>query len=127
LKVNIINYSGGGIEKSEKECSVVKRALDLGIKIVVAAGNEKQNINKQPYYPAMCDDRVIAVKNVDEVGNLIPSSNYTDTKKGSKELAAEKGKDVLSLLPGNRIGIMTGTSQSTPTKTGKMIKNWGKQ
>lgn len=124
LKVDIINYSGGGEGKSERECNAIKQALDAGIKVIVAAGNEYHNINKVPYYPAMCDNRVIAVKNVDSTGNVVPSSNFTDTKKGSRELESEKGFNVLSLLPKNQIGLMTGTSQSAPTRTGKVIKKW---
>lgn len=122
LKVDIINYSGGGRGRSETECEIIRQALDAGIKVIVAAGNERQNINRVPYYPAMCDDRIVAVKNVDDMGNLASSSNFTDAKKGSRELQAEKGINILSLLPKNKIGMMTGTSQSAPTRTGKTIK-----
>lgn len=127
LKVDIINYSAGGLSKMKEECDLIKKALDSGIQVVVAAGNESSNINKNPYYPAMCDDRVVAVSNVDDYGNLGPSSNYTDRKKGSRELAEEKGVEVWSLLPGNKIGAMTGTSQAAPTRVGKMIKKMKKK
>jgi subtilisin family serine protease len=121
-RVDIINYSGGGNVRSDLECIFIKRALDVGIKVVAAAGNESNNINSKPFYPAMCDDRVTAVQNVDDKGALVPSSNYTDNKKNSKELVSEKGLDVLSLLPDNMVGRMTGTSQAAPTRVGKMIK-----
>lgn len=122
LKVSIINYSGGGTGKSDVECNLIKRALDIGIVVVVAAGNENSNINKKPYYPAMCDSRVIAVSNTDDMGNIASNSNFTDKKRGSRELVSEKGLNVLSLLPNNKSGMMTGTSQATPTYTGKLIK-----
>lgn len=122
LKVDIINYSGGGLDKSTPECNLIKQALDIGITIVAAAGNEKSNINKSPYYPAMCDERVVVVQNTDDKGNIIESSNFTDKRKGSRELVGEKGLYVLSLLPDNKIGMMTGTSQATPTHVGKLIK-----
>lgn len=122
LKVDIINYSAGGLNKSDEECDLVKKALDLGIVFVSAAGNEKSNINKIPYYPAMCDDRVIAVENVDDYGNISELSNFTDNKEGSRKLAQERGTDILSIWPDNRIAKMTGTSQATPTYVGKLVK-----
>lgn len=122
LRVSIINYSGGGTHKDTTECNLIKRALDIGIIVVAAAGNESSNINRHPYYPAMCDDRVIIVSNTDDVGNIAAKTNFTDKRKGSRELAEEKGVDVLSLLPNNGQGVMTGTSQATPTYTGKLIK-----
>ena len=121
LKVKIINYSGGGEERSEAECLLIKKALDAGIVVVAAAGNEKNNINKNPYYPAMCDSRVRAVANIDRSGQVVPSSNFTDNSPKSRFLYKEMGNQVLSIIPNNQIGFMTGTSQAAAVETGKVI------
>ena len=124
LKVDIINLSGGGTEYSKEECWAVKSALDKGITFVSAAGNERSDINLHPYYPAMCDMDVKAVANITLRNTYSPSSNYTNDKINSRFLFKEKGENVLSILPGNTIGYMTGTSQSTAIRTGKIVKNW---
>ena len=117
LKVDIINFSGGGQTPSQQEFAIIKKALDAGIKVVVAAGNEGSNIENKPYYPAVIDSRLIVVGNKTALGKIAPTSNF-----GDKVNAWEVGTDVVSLLPDNRIGLMSGTSQATAIKTGKILK-----
>ena len=110
LGVDIINYSGGGTERSNEECQLMKQALDKGIKIFAAAGNERTNLDStfaNKYYPAMCDTRIVVVENVDKNGQPVPSSNYASWA------TKEQGSNILSLLPDNQAGYMTGTSQAT--------------
>jgi subtilisin family serine protease len=142
-KVDIINYSGGGTSFSKEEYEVVEIALNKGIKFVAAAGNERSDIDKWKYYPAMYDDRIIRVGNLvsDKVTTkvvtslhleglkLIPkeetvierdiasSSNY-----GKSINAWEIGTKVLSRLPTKSWGYMTGTSQATAIKSGKIVR-----
>lgn len=128
LKVDIINYSAGGNDKSDRECTLIKKALDLGIVVVTAAGNEHNDINKTPYYPAMCDDRVIAVANADVDGVYAYTSNYTnDVELKARGLYKENGTSVFSVIPNNSSGYMTGTSQAAAIETGKIIKDWKKR
>lgn len=118
-KVDIINYSAGGTEKDTREKLVWDLAISLGITTVVAAGNEKSNIDKKPYYPAMYNSKSMFI-----VGNLenevtrriASSSNY-----GKSVNAWEKGVNVMSRVPGG-FGMMTGTSQATAIKTGKIVR-----
>lgn len=130
LKVDVINYSGGGNDYDASECQIVKYALDQGIHIVAAAGNEKSDINKQPYYPAMCDERVVVVQNVDMKGKRVPSSNYSLNRRGERHLYSENGLKRISLSLNNTLTRMTGSSQSTAIMTGKVVrklsnlKNW---
>lgn len=119
-KVNIINYSGGGRLENKKECSLVKEALDKGIIIVAAAGNNNEDISKVPFYPASCDDRVLIVMNVEKSGVKDINSNFTT---GKKKLIEENGSKILSILPNNKTGFQSGTSQSTAITTGKIIKH----
>ena len=121
LKVDIINYSGGGKDRSKEECSLIKEALDSGIQVVAAAGNERKNINQVPYYPAACDRRVQVVANVERNGEYANSSNFTDGKLNSMFLYTEMGVNVMSIAPNNQLNFMTGTSQAAAIKTGKDV------
>jgi subtilisin family serine protease len=60
-KINIINYSGGGVDRNEDEVAAVKAYIDAGGIFVAAAGNERSLLKVAPYYPAMDDSRVIVV------------------------------------------------------------------
>lgn len=119
-KVDVINYSGGGIIRSNEECIVIKKALDMGIKVNAAAGNEGVNINFFHFYPAMCDERVNVIGGLTKSGQKMPMSNYS----GGFGITVhpEQGQDQLSLLPGGQYGYMSGTSQATAIYTGKLVK-----
>lgn len=119
-KVNIINYSAGGTKPSSEEKVQILRALRKGIKIVAAAGNEHSDIDKHKYFPAMYDPQKITI-----VGNLVSaqsrsiasSSNY-----GKSVNTWEVGTNVVSRLPGMTFGTMSGTSQATAIKSGKIVR-----
>jgi subtilisin family serine protease len=112
---DIINYSGGGLEPSEKEREAIALARDKGILFVAAAGNEQSNSDIRKYYPADYDlDNIISVTALDREKNVLPSSNYGIT---TVDIAAP-GKNIYSTLPGGNYGLMTGTSQATAIVTG---------
>jgi len=115
--VDVINYSGGGNDSSPEEKKVIIEALNKGIKIVAAAGNEHANLSKKPFYPAMYDKRIYVVGNLTQDRSPATSSNY-----GNEVTYWEIGTNVLSRLPNGIYGIMTGTSQATAVKTGKLIR-----
>jgi thermitase len=111
----IINYSGGGLEYSQDEHDAIDRARQKGILFVAAAGNEKSNSDKIPYYPADYGlDNIISVTAFNPSQEVLSSSNWGVK---SVDLAAP-GQNILSLLPGNSYGFMTGTSQATAFVTG---------
>jgi thermitase len=115
MNAHIINYSGGGLEKSPHEISAIKKAQAKGILFVAAAGNEKSNSDVHGYYPADYDlDNIISVTAIDQSKKVLESSNYG---KNSVDLAAP-GNNIYSLLPGGHYGFMTGTSQATAFVTG---------
>jgi hypothetical protein len=111
IGVDIINYSGGGIQEDSQETELVKKALNSGIIFVAAAGNEGKDLSEQPYYPALSDPRVIVVGNKDSDGKIVKSSNF-----GAVVDVWEIGKD-------RKAGgvTLTGTSQATAVVTGKII------
>jgi len=115
--VDIINFSGGGLDPSAEELRVLKEAEKKGIIVVAAAGNEKTNIDsKKPgYYPAAYGlENVISVTAYDQNLQLLASSNY-----GPKIVdIAAPGHRIVSALPDNKSGELTGTSQATAFVSG---------
>ncbi|QDK37145.1 S8 family peptidase [Bdellovibrio sp. NC01] len=115
MGANIINYSGGGTEFSQEEHDAIQEAEKKGILFVAAAGNERSNSDQHHYYPADYKLRnIISVTAIDPATQVLSSSNYgVDTV----DIAAP-GQNILSCLPGNSYGYMTGTSQATAFVTG---------
>lgn len=118
MGARIINYSGGGLEFSQEEYDAVADAQKAGILFVAAAGNEKSNSDQKHYYPA--DYRlsnIISVTAYDPSLNVLASSNYGIE---TVDLAAP-GQNILSTLPNNAYGFMTGTSQATAFVSGAAV------
>lgn len=112
---HIINYSGGGLEFSKDEFEAIASAQKKGILFVGAAGNERSNSDKFHYYPADYQlDNIISVTAIDPSTEVLSSSNY-----GVETVhIAAPGQNILSTLPGNNYGGMTGTSQATAFVSG---------
>lgn len=121
-KVDMINYSAGGKKFNQEEHDLIIEALDKGIIVVVAAGNESDELNKdgdKTYYPAMYDERLIVVGNLKQPMSKTraPSSNY-----GPVVTSWEVGTNVFSRINGHTYGFLTGTSQAAAIKSGKLVR-----
>lgn len=116
---NIINYSSSGYVPEQTEKTLIILALNKGIKIVTAAGNDGIELGgkfDRHSYPGHYSERILTVGNLGTNSVRAPSSNY-----GKEVNAWEIGTSVLGALPGNQFGYLTGTSQSTAIRTGKLI------
>lgn len=111
-RVKFINLSIGGEESHFKERAMVKRAINKGIFVITAAGNNGDNLDKEcDYYPACYKEdfpsdflRVVSA-------NDLKASNY-----GKIVTNKERGKNV------EGAGITrSGTSQATAILTSKLI------
>ncbi len=110
MGADIINYSSGGLQPSQKEREAIKRASDKGILFISAAGNEKSNLDVQGYYPADYGlPNIISVTAIDKNSKVLDSSNFGMNK---VDIAAP-GNEIWSTLPHGGFGEMTGTSQAT--------------
>ena len=119
IKVDFINISAGGVNPSPLEQKAILNALNSLITVVAAAGNEMSNLTSKTYYPALYDERIVVVEAIDSKGNRIPASNY-----GPQVDYKELGHEVQSILPNNKYGTLTGTSQATAIVTGKLVKHF---
>ena len=120
LGVEYVNYSGGGGNFEEREYLAIRESRAT---FIVAAGNEKHDLAKHPYYPASYElPNIVAVGNwtINHVRSA--TSNY-----GTKVNAWEVGENQLSDLPCTEAhshcqGTMSGTSQATAIHTGNILK-----
>ncbi|MEZ0391154.1 MAG: S8 family peptidase [Pseudobdellovibrionaceae bacterium] len=118
MKAQIINYSGGGTEFSKDEYEAIEEARKQGVLFVAAAGNERSNSDKNKYYPADYGlSNIISVTAIDPSTEVLSSSNYGVE---TVDIAAP-GQNILSTLPNNAYGYMTGTSQATAFATGAAV------
>lgn len=115
MGAKIINYSGGGIMRSDLEEETIRWAGRQGVLFVAAAGNEGLNSDFFHFYPAGYDlPNVISVGASDRQGALLKISNFG---KSTVDIVAP-GKNIYSTLPDGHFGFMTGTSQATALVTG---------
>ena len=87
-----------------------------GVLSFAAAGNDNTD---QPFYPAAFGEFVVAVAGTDESDTKWSLSNYGDWI----ELSAP-AVGVVSTLPGNGYGEMTGTSQASAVASGAAALVW---
>ncbi len=109
-RVRVINMSLGGPVDVPDLHAAVKRAVDNGISVVVAAGNEGDD-DETTYeigYPGNYNE-VISVGAVDTNNKMAPFSNNNF----EVDLVAP-GVDILSTYPGGRYAKLSGTSMAAP-------------
>lgn len=110
---NVISNSWGGGGNSDLLNQAIQTAINRGIVVVAAAGNEATNIDNSPSYPASYPG-VLAVASSDENDALSSFSNY-----GSRTVpVAAPGSNILSTVLEGRWGVLSGTSMATPQVSG---------
>lgn len=114
-RVDIINYSGGGLFPSDEEKMVLAEADRLGILVVAAAGNEGSRGGSQKFYPANYGlSNIISVGAMRKSGEPLPESNS-----GTQTVdVIALGEKVKAKTPGGLLKEMTGTSQATAIVSG---------
>ncbi len=120
---SIINLSlggGGGGSNSDDdplyaEIRAARDALPKGVLVVAAAGNDGADMETTPFYPAAYSlSNIISVAASDHDDAVASFSNFGST---TVDLAAP-GDDIVSTLPDNTVGSLSGTSMAAPHVSG---------
>ena len=107
----VISASYGTSERSDVEREAIEYAAAHDTLIVAAAGNDSENVDKRPHYPAAYPDaNVISVAASDERDKLASFSNWG---KAGVDLAAP-GDEIASTSRGGDYEYMSGTSMAAP-------------
>jgi RHS repeat-associated core domain len=119
MGVKIINCSFGG---SDNNYALKDAMANSGILFICAAGNRAGDVQNYPVYPACFNlPNIISVASINNRGVLDSTSGY-----GSKIQVAAPGVDILTTMPGNAYGYVSGTSASAAHVTGvaALIKSY---
>ncbi len=118
------NNSWGGNELSPTLSDAIDRARLKGHIVVAAAGNDSVSDDSSPLYPAsFAQDNIVSVGSSSNKDQLSWFSNYG---KVSVDIVAP-GDNILSTLPGNQYGLLSGTSMATPMVTGAIALLWDRR
>jgi subtilisin family serine protease len=110
----VINASYGSYKPSECEKEAIAYAQRKDTLIVAAAGNDDQDSDVAPSYPADYDfDNIISVAASTSADKLASFSNYGNK---SVDLAAP-GVEIASTWKGSDYRYLSGTSMATPFVT----------
>jgi subtilisin family serine protease len=109
------NNSWGGGAFAQSLLDAIEAHNQAGMLFIAAAGNNGANNDVTPFYPATYDaDNIISVLAYNRSNQRSSFSNFGAL---SVDVGAP-GEDVLSTLPGNSYGLLSGTSMATPHVTG---------
>ena len=115
MHANIMSNSWGGGGFSQALLESIQRANEAGILFVAAAGNESNNNDASPTYPATYDvPNVLTVAAVDDEGKMASFSNFGRTKVH----VAAPGVNITSSIADGNYDTWSGTSMATPHVSG---------
>lgn len=113
VKILSNSWGGGGDEAAMRDAIEYARTND--VLLIFAAGNDGNNTDFTPTYPASLEyDNIVSVAATDHADELAYFSNYGAE---SVDLAAP-GVAILSTLKGSAYGEFSGTSMATPHVAG---------
>jgi len=113
--IQVLNNSYGGVNSSLAELDAIRALNSSGILFVAAAGNEHQDNDRIPHFPAGYNVRnIVSVAAANQFDALASFSDFGPT---SVDLAAP-GTSILSTTPNNTYDSFDGTSAAAPHVSG---------
>lgn len=100
--------------------NAIINAVSKNVVVCFAAGNDNNNIDVTPQYPAVYPE-VVAVGATDSKDVRASFSNY-----GTKVDVSAPGVNIYSTLPGNSYGFLDGTSMASPHAAGVAALIWSR-
>ena len=120
-KIINASWGGGGFQAAVQ--SAISRFQSAGGIFVAAAGNESSDNARSASFPANYNlSHVLSVAASTSANTLSSFSNY-----GTNVDIAAPGSSILSTLPNNRYGYMSGTSMAAPHVAGALALLWGQK
>lgn len=114
MGARIVNYSGGGDSPNTFERQLFQQAFLKKVLVIAASGNDGRSTDQKGFFPASYGfPNILSVASLDERGKILNSSNRGVQ---SVDLGA-LGDQVISSLPHQKYGQLTGTSQATAQVT----------
>ncbi len=111
----VINLSWGTTGESIALKDAIERAIRRNVVVVCSAGNNGQNLDSTPYYPASFGLKdLIAVGATDNNDQPVSWSNWS----ARKVTVAAPGTNILTTQRGGSYWTVTGTSAAAPVVTG---------
>ncbi|MEB3211323.1 MAG: S8 family serine peptidase [Leptolyngbyaceae bacterium] len=111
---DVINLSLGGNSPTPEIRTAIRDAFNLGIPVIMAAGNEGRSVPSFPaQFAAQWGIAVGASDRTDRFANFSNQAGFTPL-----DYVVAPGVSIPSTLPGDRYGLLSGTSMATPHVAG---------
>jgi thermitase len=122
MGAHVMNNSWGGGGFTQSMFDSIVEAKNKGLLFVAAAGNDGDNADSSPHYPAGYQvDNVLAVAATDNRDALASFSTFG---KRTVHIAAP-GHRIVSSVPGGGYDSFSGTSMASPHAAGAAVLFWG--
>jgi subtilisin family serine protease len=124
VDIRLLNNSWGGGPYEALLLDAIKEVTAKNILFVCAAGNDAENNDAEPFYPASFD--ATGVISVGSSNRSDLTSSFSNYGRSSVDLYAP-GSQILSLTGGSGYQYLSGTSMATPHVVGALALGWANQ